>query len=247
LTKGVEPYTVDNRQYAQQDSVGKVTFQPSENLPEQVTRDIRDRIISSELKPGERILEARLAREMGVSRSPVREALRILERQKLVELIPRKGARVTQISTSHIEWFYDIFEVLYGLVARKATENADASDQRDLSRALDKIEKAADDRDTEAYYSGIFEFAAAGLRASRNPLLETILLDLWPSNRRIQFASLSSRANDLENNVRFFQDMYRHMRNRETDRVEAVVKAYARNEKAFALRIAHGGRHESAP
>ena len=108
---------------------GSMAFKPSENLPEQLTRDIADKIIRNQLKPGERILEARLAEEMGVSRSPLREALRILEKQKLVELIPRKGARVTQISASHIEWFYDIFEVLYGLVARKAAENAGKTEE----------------------------------------------------------------------------------------------------------------------
>jgi DNA-binding GntR family transcriptional regulator len=197
-------------------------FEASENLPEQVARVIGDRIIRNQLKPGERILEAKLAEAMGVSRSPLREALRILEKQKLVELIPRKGAKVTKISASHIIWFYDIFEALYALVARESAE------------------KAAADRDIEAYYSAIFEFAAVGLKAARNPLLEAIMLDLWPNNRRIQFASLSMRAKDLPTNVRFFQEMHQCVIDGEPSRVEAVVRAYARNEKAFALKIANG-------
>lgn len=215
-------------------------FKASENLPEQVARDIGDRIIRNRLKPGERILETKLAEAMGVSRSPLREALRILEKQKLVELIPRKGAKVTKISASHIEWFYDIFEALYGLVARESAGNADDEDRRDLKKALQKIESAAADRDVEAYYSAIFEFAAVGLKAARNPLLEAIMLDLWPNNRRIQFASLSRRAKELPTNVRFFQDIYQYVIDGEPSRVEDVVKAYARNEKAFALKIANG-------
>lgn len=217
-----------------------MAFKPSENLPEQLARDIGDKIIRNQLKPGERILEARLAEEMGVSRSPLREALRILEKQQLVELIPRKGARVTQISASHIEWFYDIFEVLYGLVARKAAENAGKQDEEELRNALQKIESAAEEHNVEAYYNSIFEFAAVGLRASRNPLVENILLDLWPSNRRIQYASLSSREEELKSNVRFFQDMYKHLVSGEMNRLEDTVKAYARNEKEFALQIANG-------
>ena len=215
-------------------------FKASENLPEQVARDIGDRIIRNRLKPGERILEAKLAETMGVSRSPLREALRILEKQKLVELIPRKGAKVTRISAPQIEWFYDIFEALYGLVARESAKNAEDEDRRDLKKALLKIESAAADRDVEAYYSAIFEFAAVGLKAARNPLLETIMLDLWPNNRRIQFASLSRRAKELPTNVCFFQDIYQYVINEEPSRVEDVVKAYARNEKAFALKIANG-------
>jgi len=222
-------------------------FTPSENLPEQLARDISDKIIRKALKPGERILEAKLAEEMGVSRSPLREALRILEKQKLVELIPRKGARVTPISAAHIEWFYDIFEVLYGLVSLKAAENATETDRERLQGALAKIETAAGAPDIDAYYDGIFEFAEVGLKASGNPLLEALLKDLWPSNRRIQYASLSSRADELQTNVRFFQDMYRYLAANQLPRLKKAVKAYARNEKAFALKIANGAKPREKP
>jgi DNA-binding GntR family transcriptional regulator len=224
-----------------------MAFTPSENLPEQLAREISDKIIRNVLKPGERILEAQLAQEMGVSRSPLREALRILEKQKLVELTPRKGARVTPISTAHIEWFYDIFEALYGLVARKAAENADDRDREALQHALRNIEAAAAAHDIDAYYDGIFAFAAVGLKAARNPLLEALMKDLGPSNRRIQYASLSSRAGELETNKRFFQEMQAHLAAGETAGVEKAVKAYARNEKAFALKIANGGQPKENP
>ena len=130
-----------------------MVFEASENLPEQVARVIGYRIIRNQLKPGERILEAKLAEAMGVSRSPLREALRILEKQKLVELIPRKGAKVTKISASHIIWFYDIFEALYALAARESAEKADDEDRSALRMALQRIENAAAERDIEAYYS----------------------------------------------------------------------------------------------
>ncbi len=224
-----------------------MAFTPSENLPEQLARDIGQKIIRNTLKPGERILEVQLAAELGISRSPLREALRILEKQKLVELIPRKGARVTPISAAHIEWFYDIFEALYGLVARKAAEKADDQDREALQAALRIIEAAAAAHDIEAYYDGIFAFAAVGLKAARNPLLEALLKDLWPSNRRIQYASLSLRADELQTNMRFFQEMQAHLAAGEPAGVEKAVKAYARNEKAFALKIANGGRLQEEP
>ena len=224
-----------------------MAFTPSENLPEQLARDIGHKIIRNTLKPGERILEAQLAAALGISRSPLREALRILEKQKLVELIPRKGARVTPISAAHIEWFYDIFEALYGLVARKAAENADDQDREALQGALQIIEAAAAAHDIDAYYDGIFAFAAVGLKAARNPLLEALLKDLWPSNRRIQYASLSLRADELQTNLRFFQAMQNHLEAGVPSGVEKAVKAYARNEKAFALKIANGGQRQEEP
>ncbi len=225
-----------------------MVFTPPENLPEQLAREISDKIIHNELKSGERIIEARLAEEMGVSRSPLREALRILEKQKLVALTPRKGARVTPISAEYIEWYYDIFEALYSLVARRATANATEADRDDLQAALRQIETAAAEHDIDAYHEGIFAFAAAGLQAARNPLLEALLRDLGPSNRRIQYASLTVRADDLQRNVRFFQEMFQHLAAGKPSRVEATAKAYARNEKAFALKIANDSKpQEDAP
>lgn len=217
-----------------------MTFVAPDNLPELLTRDISEKIIRNELKPGERIFEAKLAEEMGVSRSPVREALRILEKNRLVELIPRKGARVTEITSQHIEWFYDIFEALYGMVARKAAERASESDFQDLRQALEKIEKAASDDDVQRYYDGIFEFAAVGMRSARNPLLEQMLLELWPSNRRIQYASLLYRKSELKTNVDFFRRIAKYAEEREPEKASEVISQYARNEKAFALEIANG-------
>ncbi|MGD9332129.1 MAG: hypothetical protein PVJ53_12510, partial [Desulfobacterales bacterium] len=103
-----------------------------------------------------------------------------------------------------------------------------------------RIETAAAAQDVEAYYGGIFDFAAVGLKASQNPLLISILTDLGPSNRRIQYASLASRGDELASNVRFFRKMHSHLVAGEVTELENIVQAYARNEKEFALAIANG-------
>ncbi len=211
-----------------------------DNLPDILTRDISEKIIRNEIKPGQRILESKIAEEMGVSRSPVREALRILEKNRLVELIPRKGARVTEITAQHIEWYYDIYEALYSLVARKAAENANEDDIKRMQEALKNIEIAAANGDVEAYYNGTFEFAAVGMQAARNPLLEQMVMELWPSNRRIQFASLMFRVDDLKKNVIFFQKAAEYAENGKASEAENIIRKYAHNEKAFALKILNG-------
>jgi len=65
-------------------------FKPSKNLAEQIALYLGERIIRFELKPGERLIEEELARDLKVSRSPLREALRILEKKWLIDLIPRR-------------------------------------------------------------------------------------------------------------------------------------------------------------
>jgi DNA-binding GntR family transcriptional regulator len=214
-----------------------MAFIAPDNLAEIVTREISEKIIRNELKPGERILETKLADDLGVSRSPVREALRLLEKNKLVELIPRKGARVTEITPESIEWFYDIFEALYGMVARKATERATEKDFQELWVALEKIESAAKAENVQKYYDGIFEFAGVSMKASRNPMLTQMLLELWPNNRRIQYASLSHRKSDLKKNQIFFQQMAKHASKGNAEEAVKTIHNYARNEKEFALKM----------
>jgi len=87
-------------------------FKSPQNISEQISTDIAEKIITLKLKPGQRILESQLAEEMGVSRGPIRDALRKLERSCLVELSPRREARVTELTEDYIN---DIFNVLNDL------------------------------------------------------------------------------------------------------------------------------------
>jgi DNA-binding GntR family transcriptional regulator len=214
-----------------------MSFQPNGNLVEQVTDYIAEKIIQNEFKPGTRIYDSKLANEMGVSRTPIREAIRVLERNRLVELIPRRGVVVTEISDAVVEWFYDVFEQLYSLVARKAAENHTPAHIKEIEKALKKIESSAKKKDTVGYYDHIFAFAAAGMKAAHNPLLEGLIKDLWPVNRRIEYATLLQREDDLKENVKFFQEATRHLKNRDADKTEAVIRAFARTEKQFALQL----------
>ena len=83
-----------------------------QNITEQISNYIEEKIITLKLRPGQRILESQLAEEMGVSRGPVRDSLRKLEKNWLVELFPRREARVTELTEDYIN---DIFNVLNDL------------------------------------------------------------------------------------------------------------------------------------
>lgn len=89
------------------------------NISEQITNKIEESIITLKLKPGQRILESKLAEEMGVSRGPVRDSLRKLERNWLVELFPRREARVTDLTENYIENIFDTLKELYVSFVRK--------------------------------------------------------------------------------------------------------------------------------
>jgi len=204
-----------------------VTFKPWENLDEQVAEHISTLIITGQLAPGERIREAKLAKELGVSRGPVREALRIVESKRLVKLVPRRGARVTELSNSSIERIYDVLVELLTLASRRAAENRTKEDLAQIRRSLKKIETYAGKGDTSGYYDAIFRFFVACLVAAKNPLLSRMLGDLEPSTRRIQYASLSRRQKDLKSNVLFFERAVKYIEEGNSDKASEAIRQYA--------------------
>lgn len=183
-----------------------ISFKISNNLAEQISQYIAEKIIRSEFKSGERIFEDRLSKELGVSRSPVREALRILEKNGLVELIARKGARVVELTDSHIECLYDILTELYDILVQKYMEKSTEEGMRAMFVILKKMEDSARTKNVGDYYNAIFEFASVALRYANIPLLEKVIIDLWPIKRRIEYATLSIRSGELKKPEIFHQN-----------------------------------------
>ena len=92
-------------------------------LRDVVFNTLRRAILRGELKPGERLMEIQLANKLGVSRTPIREAIRKLELEGLVKIIPNKGAYVTGITPKDVQDIYMIRSILEGMCARWATEH----------------------------------------------------------------------------------------------------------------------------
>lgn len=114
-------------------------FQPdgSASLEEKVYLSLEEQIISQKLRPGESVTEMKLSRELGVSRTPVREALQRLDREGLIKLIPNKGAVVLGISEKDLIDIYKIRMRLEGLAARIAAENTNLEFCRELCDNVD--------------------------------------------------------------------------------------------------------------
>lgn len=105
-------------------------------LGEMVYESLRDAIINQVLKPGERLMETELAEEMGVSRTPVREAIRKLEQEGYVVMIPRKGAYVAGLSIKDIHEVFEIRGALESLAAGLAAERATQEEIEEMERNI---------------------------------------------------------------------------------------------------------------
>jgi DNA-binding GntR family transcriptional regulator len=205
------------------------------NLSEQIADHITGKIIRLEIRPGERIMETRIADELKVSRSPIREALRILEKNRLVELIPRRGARVTVLSATFIVQLCDILTALFCLMARQCVENATAGDLEAIDAAAQKSRDCVAAADVYGYYTALFDFAVATLNATHNPLLAQVVHELLPNVRRLIYASFTIQKEALERNVAVVMTGNRYLHQRNATMAEITVTDYIKNAKAFAL------------
>ena len=115
------------------------------SLVELAVRRLRSEILSGALVPGERLVEEQLTRRFGTSRAPLREALRLLGEQGLVEHLPRRGVRVAELSERDIEELFSLRDVLEEFAVRTALGGGARPDLSGLRSAVEDMERAAEE------------------------------------------------------------------------------------------------------
>lgn len=111
-------------------------------LPNEVCERLRRAIVSGALLPGERIVEARLARQLGISRAPIREAARLLEREGLIVSHPGRGFIVRQITIQELQEIYDVRACIECFAVRRAVEERDERLVDELGRIAERLMRA---------------------------------------------------------------------------------------------------------
>lgn len=133
---------------------------------------LRDRIANKELKPKQRLLEVKIASEMGVSRTPVREALRRLANEGLVKIVPNSGARVASPSQDELESAYSVREYLENLSVELACVNGlDKRAVENIENALAAEENACGSGDIDAFLEADSAFHRIIAESGRNQVL----------------------------------------------------------------------------
>lgn len=161
-------------------------------LRELVFEALRDAIIKGILKPGERLMEVQLAEELGVSRTPVREAIRKLELEDLVVMIPHKGAYVSSISLKDIADVFEIRSALEALAAGLAAERITPEELEELERILVKKAEIIEAHDLDRLVEIDTRFHECLYQASRNTKLVQIINNLSEQIHRFRSTSLAS-------------------------------------------------------
>ena len=212
-----------------------MAFTPSSNLAHQIANYISEKIVHAEFKPGERIIEDRLARELNVSRIPLREALRLLEKNGLVELTPRRGVRVTNLTRANVEYTYDILAELYGLIFRKLIAMGDPRLFVQIDTVIKELEHCANTHDVEGFYKAIFKCGVIMLNALQAPLLERIIGDLWPCKQRVEYYITNMKKEILVESASLYRQAFQYASAGDTERALLAIKAHMQGHKAYAL------------
>ena len=140
-------------------------------LRDSVYNKLRQMILTGEYPPGERLMEVHLGDKLGVSRTPIREAIRMLELEGLVTMIPRKGAMVSQITEKNMSDVLEVRRALDILCVQLACERISPEGIAELKKAKEKFEEAIDGNDSRVIAQADVEFHNVIIHATGNDRL----------------------------------------------------------------------------
>ena len=205
-------------------------LQMNEYLPlrDVVFQTLRQAILRGELKPGERLMEIHLAQKLGVSRTPVREAIRKLELEGLVSIIPNKGAYVTGITRKDVEDIYAIRSLLEGLCARWATAHITEKQLDALEENIYLSEFHASKGHAQKLTELDDQFHDILYEACSSKMLEHQLRDFHEYVRRMRKQNLSGSERGLEAVLEHKQIMEAICR-KDADRAQELAALHMRN------------------
>jgi DNA-binding GntR family transcriptional regulator len=156
-----------------------------------VARKLREAIMSGTLKPGQRLVERELCEMTGVSRPSIREALRLLEADGLVNTIPHRGPMVSTISLEEARQLYDARALLEGFAGRECARLRDPIAARRMENALVRLKAALNQSDMMAVLEAKTEFYAAMIAGCQNLFIERMLKPLHDRITLLRITSMS--------------------------------------------------------
>ncbi len=203
-----------------------MVFKPSLNITEQIADHLADMVIQGQLEGGARIQELKIANELGVSRGSVREALLILERRHLIEIVPRKGAVVNQLNAVEALELVDMLSSVeqrwfqYLLVCEQARVCC-----ADAVPALHDMDQAAKNGQIDVILRARGEFYSAVL-APASRYMTGVFECLLPSSQRLIRLLIEGADVDLHDIARYYRALHAALENADHERLNELLNAF---------------------
>jgi DNA-binding GntR family transcriptional regulator len=194
-------------------------------LAQEAAKRIREMIRKGALKKGDRILEAPMCQAMGVSRTPLREALRILSSEGLIELIPNRGAYVAQPSIKDIGEMFYVMSILEGTCARVCVEKMDDEGLRRLDDLYRKLEEHCQAEDREKYMAVNHSFHSLVQELAGNKVLSEVINALRQKILLYRYRQIY-QPNRLKESMQEHRDLQQAFRERNPEGAERFMQEH---------------------
>ncbi|MBS0222896.1 MAG: GntR family transcriptional regulator [Proteobacteria bacterium] len=215
------------------------------SLPEQIAEAIGNAIITGNLEPGQRIQEQGIASQFEVSRGPVREALRILERDGMVQILPRRGAQVTYLSIDEVNDIFAIRASLVRLAVRLIAEKPNASLIAELKLRAERLsEFTRSHADPDQYVKESYYFNLAMASGCGNERLQDMIYSLAHQTLRYTRLGLSTEERRLQS-AKFHGKLIRALQKGDSLTAQETVEYMVLMSRDAAIKLLTEQRHEA--
>lgn len=210
-------------------------------LVDEASQRLREAILDGGLAAGARLRQTDLAERLGISRTPIREALVRLREEGLLELLPRGGVRVTPLDPDEAVALYDLREVLDGLAARLAAGRRAAAGLTRLERALGRMATSVERGDPTHWFPAHVLFHEEIMRAAGNSHLARLAAVVRLSIRQFHPVLLQT-ATRLADANREHRQIFEAIAARDPQAAERAARAHIAAAREIALKLATGSR-----
>ena len=214
------------------------------SIAEQVVEHIHEAIFEGKILPGERLKENDISEWLGVSRTPTREAFRILESQGLIEINPNKGVQVSLITREDLAELFELRQVLELHCLRKFVETADRADLQDLEVLIQNMEKAVAVNDTLSYLRYSVDFHLHYIAKCQNKRLVSIFSVLTDNIRCAQIFFMNKWITRQES-VEEHRAILRALKERDAGKSEMLLQRHLNNSYERMLKFIDRDQPES--
>lgn len=205
-------------------------------LADVVADRVATEIVSGVIKPGEALGEAEVAARLGVSRSPVREAIRRLAAEGLVQIVPRRGAVVTSLSEADGTNLYEVRALLEGLCVRHVVEEGSADATKALDALFRQMEVAARTEDAATYYELNARFHLTLYGLCPNVTIRDLIAQLWRKTMRYRMILADNRGR-VQRSLRAHKELMQAIKAGDGAGAEEIVRRMTREAGVELARL----------
>jgi DNA-binding GntR family transcriptional regulator len=206
------------------------------SVAEQLVRKLRVAVLRGDLRPGQKLKEIELCAQFDVSRATLREGFRILESERLFELIPNRGAFVARLGVKQIEEIHDIWSMLTGEAVYRFAERCDARDLRELEKCIARLQEGIEANQSLAQIEATNRFFNYVLLGTQNRMLHEMIIGLVSRLMFLRAQSLLNQGWSLLY-AKEIEAIVEAMRNKSSDGARLAAKRHISSVCAAAKQI----------